>query len=239
MIKNSRARLTSKERKQAIIISVLPLFAEKGFKATTTKEIAKYANVSEALLYKHFSRKEEIYESIMECVCEESNAIAEILFDQEASIDLIINMMFFLYYALVAGERMQGEKHNHLSRLLCFSNLHCDGFSKRFFEKNFKPYIPFFENSYKELVSKKIIKEPMLIPCELGGWFSHFLAFQIQQNKVNQFVELSYSVDDLVKYGTIYALKASGLSNQQIEQNFKYELLKDKTENIFKKLYGV
>src|SRR4030095_5504767 len=54
-------RLSAEARKEAIVEAVRDVFAEKGFDGTTTRELAKAAGVSEALLYKHFPRKESLY----------------------------------------------------------------------------------------------------------------------------------------------------------------------------------
>ena len=42
------------------------LFAERGFAGTTTWEIARTAGVTEAVIFKHFSRKEDLYTAILE-----------------------------------------------------------------------------------------------------------------------------------------------------------------------------
>ncbi len=54
-------RLAAGERREAIMNAVREVFAEKGFDATTTRELAKAAGVSEALLYRHFPSKESLY----------------------------------------------------------------------------------------------------------------------------------------------------------------------------------
>ncbi|MDA8794060.1 TetR/AcrR family transcriptional regulator, partial [Bacteriovoracaceae bacterium] len=69
-------RLSSDERKNEIILAALPVFAEKGLHATTTKEIARKANVSEALLYKHFKSKDEIYSQIRDFCCTGAHEVA-------------------------------------------------------------------------------------------------------------------------------------------------------------------
>lgn len=57
-------RLDSSTRRRAILDAALPLFARKGFAATTTREIAQAAGVSEALIFKHFPSKTSLYEAI-------------------------------------------------------------------------------------------------------------------------------------------------------------------------------
>ncbi|CAO3411205.1 TetR/AcrR family transcriptional regulator [Azospirillum largimobile] len=62
-------RLDSRARRRAIVDAALPLFARKGFAATTTKEIAQAAGVSEGLIFKHFPSKASLYEAIfLSCV---------------------------------------------------------------------------------------------------------------------------------------------------------------------------
>jgi AcrR family transcriptional regulator len=41
------------------------LFASKGFKATTTRAIANAAEVSEAIIFRHFETKEDLYNAII------------------------------------------------------------------------------------------------------------------------------------------------------------------------------
>src|SRR4029079_4568341 len=54
-------RSTSQQRQARLIAAAASLFAAKGFKGTTTKEIAKAAGVSEALVFKHFPTKRALY----------------------------------------------------------------------------------------------------------------------------------------------------------------------------------
>jgi AcrR family transcriptional regulator len=64
------SRLDAEERRAAIIEAALPLFARKGFAATTTKEIAAAAGVSEGLIFRHFPSKAALYEAILASGCE-------------------------------------------------------------------------------------------------------------------------------------------------------------------------
>ncbi len=48
----------------AILRAALELFTEKGIHATTTKDIAKRAGVSEGALYRHFASKQELAEDL-------------------------------------------------------------------------------------------------------------------------------------------------------------------------------
>lgn len=52
-------------RREQILRTAVDLFSQKGFKGTTTKEIAKAAGVSEAIIYRHFATKDELYGAIL------------------------------------------------------------------------------------------------------------------------------------------------------------------------------
>ena len=49
-----------------ILECAIRLFAEKGFSGTTTREIAEKAGVNEALIFRHFSTKRDLYSAIIE-----------------------------------------------------------------------------------------------------------------------------------------------------------------------------
>jgi TetR/AcrR family transcriptional regulator len=59
-------RISGEERRRQLIKAAIKLFSEKGFRGTTTKEIAHAAGISEALIYKHFASKEDLYVAILD-----------------------------------------------------------------------------------------------------------------------------------------------------------------------------
>lgn len=65
-----KPRLSAEERRLAIVAAAKPLFARHGFAGTTTKQLARAAGVSEALVYQHFPSKAALYEEILRLGCE-------------------------------------------------------------------------------------------------------------------------------------------------------------------------
>jgi len=53
------------ERREQILQTAVNLFSQRGFKGTTTKEIALAAGVSEAMVFRHFASKDELYGAIL------------------------------------------------------------------------------------------------------------------------------------------------------------------------------
>ena len=61
----AKKRLPQEERRTQIIEVAMDLFASKGFKGATTRAIAEAAGVSEAIIFRHFATKEDLYDAII------------------------------------------------------------------------------------------------------------------------------------------------------------------------------
>ena len=59
-------RLSGVERREQIVRVAMQLFSERGFRGTTTKEIAQAAGVSEAIIFRHFATKDDLYTAIID-----------------------------------------------------------------------------------------------------------------------------------------------------------------------------
>lgn len=58
--------MAGEERHDQILRVAVSLFSNRGFRGTTTKEIAQAAGVSEAMVFRHFATKEELYAAILD-----------------------------------------------------------------------------------------------------------------------------------------------------------------------------
>jgi AcrR family transcriptional regulator len=59
-------RMTGRERREQLLDVGRALFAEKGFEATSTEEIAARAGVSKPVVYEHFGGKEGLYAVVVD-----------------------------------------------------------------------------------------------------------------------------------------------------------------------------
>src|SRR3569832_2196867 len=69
-----RRRLSSDDRKRELIRAAIDLFSRHGFSGTRTKDIAAACGVSEAVLFRHFATKEDLYRAILDVQREEGGA---------------------------------------------------------------------------------------------------------------------------------------------------------------------
>ncbi len=63
---STHARLSADKRREQLIGVAVDLFSRKGFKGTTTREIAAAAGVTEAIIFRHFETKEQLYKAIID-----------------------------------------------------------------------------------------------------------------------------------------------------------------------------
>ena len=59
-------RMAGLERRQQILRVAVRLFSQRGFRGATTKEIAQAAGISEAMVFRHFATKEELFAAILD-----------------------------------------------------------------------------------------------------------------------------------------------------------------------------
>jgi len=59
-------RMAGEQRRSQIVRVAMRVFSHRGFRGTTTKEIARAAGVSEAMVFRHFATKEELYSAILD-----------------------------------------------------------------------------------------------------------------------------------------------------------------------------
>src|SRR5437660_10132615 len=62
----AQLRFTAAGRREQILSVATRLFARQGFQGTTTKEIAAHAGVTEALIFRHFPSKDDLYWAVIE-----------------------------------------------------------------------------------------------------------------------------------------------------------------------------
>src|ERR1035438_5455045 len=59
-------RLHASDRRIQLIETALDFFSRKGFSGTTTKEIAAAAGVTEAIIFRHFPTKQDLYNAVLD-----------------------------------------------------------------------------------------------------------------------------------------------------------------------------
>src|SRR5438270_13167565 len=61
MAATASVRFSAANRRQQIMDVALQLFARRGFQGTTTRQIAERARANEAIIFRHFPSREDLY----------------------------------------------------------------------------------------------------------------------------------------------------------------------------------
>jgi len=129
MASASGTRIRGTDRRLQIMKVAKELFARRGFDGTTTRQIAERAKVNEAIIFRHFPTKQDLYWAIIEHECEVSafqKALEERL--NSAASDREI-------FAGIAEDSLRRRaKDSSLARLLLYSALENHQLSQKFFE---------------------------------------------------------------------------------------------------------
>ena len=127
-------RMSGDRRREQILRTAVDLFSQRGFKGTTTKEIAKAAGVSEAIIYRHFATKDELYGAILDSKsCQdglhrfpwEGNEVLQVAIKARDD--------FAVFYNIALEAMNNHQKDVSFMRLLFYSALEEHQLAARFF----------------------------------------------------------------------------------------------------------
>ena len=143
----SGTRMAGEERRSQILAVAVSLFSNRGFRGTTTKEIAHAAGVSEAMVFRHFATKEELYAAILD-----HKACAHDRFDpKDLAADAIKrkdDRAVFESLALAALDHH--ERDPEFQRLLLHSALEKHQLAQMFFNEFVHPVYEFLSSYIRE-----------------------------------------------------------------------------------------
>ncbi len=165
--KNGR-RASGQDRQASLIAAAATLFAAKGFNGTTTKEIAKAAGVSEALVFKHFPTKRRLYAAILA----EKASLSELLEPMEAAVKARDDHRVF---TMIARYRIRPDVDSTFLRLLLFSALEGHELSEMFFGKHLKVFYDHLASYIRTRIEEGALKpvDPLLAARAFIGVVVH------------------------------------------------------------------
>ena len=219
-------RLSAQERREAIVKAVLPLFARKGFANTTTRELAEAADVSEALIYKHFPSKESLYAEIQNTGCRDKDRGLEKLSDAEPSTSTLVHIVYYLLRTIVMGKPGDTISWEAKHRMILNSCLEDGEFTRILYENRFSCCFNKVQTCL--LAAEKagdIVKSP--VSRENRVRFAHHLAAMIAILHLPKKPVIDYKVDreELLHQAVWFALRGLGLTDQAIGRHYNPKTL--------------
>src|SRR4029077_15909752 len=140
-------RLSSLDRRRQILRTASGIFARRGYRGTTTREIAERAGINEALLFRHFPSKEKLYWTLIEELCSarcRRHNISRIV--EAGGTDLES------FNAIAREFLVRNARDTELTRLLWFTALESHSLSRRFF----RTYVAVYYEALAEYIRRRV-----------------------------------------------------------------------------------
>src|SRR2546426_11567115 len=105
-MRETTPKLPASKRREIILQSAHAVFTDNGFNGTTTKELAKAAGVSEALLFRHFPTKGALYSAVQKSCCEwEGKGPIDGILNLEPSTSSLVFLIYHFFCRMALSER--------------------------------------------------------------------------------------------------------------------------------------
>lgn len=177
-------------RRSQILEVAIKLFSQRGFSGTTTKEIARAAGVSEAMVFKHFANKEELYSAILDekaCDRHAQNRFENLVEKTQAKDD------FGVFYTMALTALDYHSEDSGFMRLMLHSALEEHDLARMFFESFITDKYKFLGDYIKQRQADGAFREmePLIVVRAFMGMFVHHSLYNILWDKEQKILEIS------------------------------------------------
>src|SRR3954467_4224453 len=125
--------MSGDKRREHILDAAIQTFAKHGFSGTTTREIARESGVSEAMLFKHFATKDELYKAILDAKACQGEMQFPWTENDELKDALEKKDDYAVFYNLALNAMNKHQSDVGFLRLLFYSALEEHELAQRFF----------------------------------------------------------------------------------------------------------
>lgn len=183
-------RMTGDERREQILHIAIKLFSQQGFSGTTTKKIAEDAGVSEAMVFRHFASKNELYHAILDYkACEGGKATPL------AVINEVIKTKndFEVFYQLALHALNRHREDPEFMRLLLHSALEGHELADMFINENIVPLYEVLSFYISQRQREGVFRDlnPKLVVRAFVGMMIHHSLNSSLWDKQNRLLRIS------------------------------------------------
>jgi len=225
--------MNGEERKLSIISAAASIFSQKGFHGTSVRNIAEAAGVSEALLYKHFASKEEIYLSLGKYIEGQLLSLVKGFRDSEPGGKMMVELVYCLVMMILTDMPGKTEMQRSFERLLAYSLLENIDFAKKVFLNYSYELSPIWDKAVNAAIKNKEVNNNLKIKNKM--WFVHHLAMAINFLSFSgeKLFPFKGTFNELVEEIIKFALVSIGLTDKTIEKYYKPSALKKRLMEVF------
>jgi AcrR family transcriptional regulator len=171
------ARLSSSDRKKQILAVATELFARHGFDGVTTRQIADSAGITEAIVFRHFATKDDLYWEVLSAKSASDEVKKELAEKLGSDAE-----PFEIFTAIARHVLNRNLTDPGRSRLLLFSGLENHRLSQRFFKTYMSEWYELLADYIRRRIAEGTFREvdPVLAARGfIGMVFHHYLVQEI------------------------------------------------------------
>jgi AcrR family transcriptional regulator len=217
-------RLSAEERRESILMAARSVFAENGFRGTTTRALAESAGVSEALLFQHFPNKEALYSAMHSTFLRDQDSPAPgQMSAMRPSTETLVHIVNEFYRVLIEeGEPAKKREQAILARLI-FRSLMEDGeFARLFLRRVALGLISRIEQCIPAALAAGDL-DTVPVHQAILSWFTHHLAVTLMLHQLQSPPVIDYGVTnpELIEEAVRFALRGIGLKEAAIRRYYR------------------
>jgi AcrR family transcriptional regulator len=215
-----KPRLTAEERHDAILAAALPLFADIGFRGTTTKMLAQHAGISEALLYQHFPSKDALYTEVQDYLCRHHPALEKLLNPRPASTEALVYFIYMISQLLL-DPPLVFDVGQVIPRIMLQSILDDGAFVRLHLERNLQPMIKAAAGAISAARRAGDILESDGMSDDLRFLFAHHIIVMVHLGSLPAIPLFDYptSKDQMIDYVVRFALRGMGMTDAAVAKS--------------------
>lgn len=213
-----RIRLPARERRAIILANARAIFAQCGYEAARTQDIARQSGVSEALMYRHFPSKEVLYRAVLRDVIRDQDASYEKLSLQEFNGRALVRNLHAYFSIVVDPDEVRIREG---FRLLLASLVGDTGFATLVYRRANRlmnhRITAALRNAREagEIVGREISVRNTSLFSEHVGTVINVLAANIERSPYEG------SAEDLVRDAVWFCCRAVGFNDEAIERHLQ------------------
>ena len=204
-------RLSGPERRQSILKESQRLFAEKGFHGVSIDEIARAVDVSPAILYRHFTSKQALYDAVLLELSSQRESYVDAVVNSDADFEEVLISMTQVFIRSI-------DANPNLLRIEMQSLLDGNPATSEFFENRWKSFADYINFSMNERLAYDLANREITI-------LSASLMFQgmVREALLQKYLQpqdrlVDISLEELSRELVTLFLRAIGIQQSQLSQ---------------------
>jgi AcrR family transcriptional regulator len=198
-------RLSSSDRKRQILDVASDMFARHGFDGVTTRQIADAAGITEAIVFRHFATKDDLYWEVLSAKCTPDEVKKQL--EEKLGSDA---EPFEIFTDIARHVLNRNLRDPAKSRLLLYSGLENHRLSQKFFKTYISEWYELLASYIRRQITSGKFRDvdPVLAARGfIGMVFHHYLVQELYGGARYQ----SYNIEEVSH--TMAGLWLSGISS--------------------------